>query len=1101
MDDEKKSPAMAAGELEEKLSGQDNFTTVEEFRQSRLAQAEKFFGLLFGKVTGKVWGYLWTKPDRQTIPYFVSDSDERAKMARNAIELADSGLDVYVGVNCVGVKLPHNQRATETTVTVQTATITDIDILGGKHVNTATKKYPPTFDVAKSLLPFQLSMIVDSGYGLHGYCLYSEPVTITDDNRESAKARNEKFLEVIRSRADEFASVVDSVGDLPRILRVPGTYNFKRGAVDAKIVELVEVNDVRFTPDELSNTLEELLPTQDDSLLSEQDGREPAPAVDSQPKQDGQAKATTTKANSSTGDEKKDLPEYDLWRAERMLDIIDPAALSFNDWLAVISSCKNIGMPYNIVDAFNQRDTSRYNAEENFEHWNSKLNSDGIKPLHDIAKRFGYAEYDEWHEYHDREIDIWIKQVETGGDYSRLFDGFRPIKICAGSILNVVDADTKPALETLFVDRDFLNFVTTVAEMIDEPAQIDSSPFGNSEVSIGQVKNALQWLVVVLFRYFNEDTDELKKFIVGKLQAATATGAISFVDDEQFWEGAITQAKIQSSGKDFHFDAKFRSELIACARHSKEFLASLLRFDYPRLENFLRRDFTDIACAELLIDVQKNFLRFDTKQATWYTWRGNFWQAVNVQSLSSIFPLWTPLARKTRAFAEIERFRKYAERDEFAINNPDCTIKTKKVDGKGIKNVTAEKFGRLEKAAKAAHAKFVETGRLENSRSIVNFLTQASGLPSIQIETDDLDKDRFLFNCANVTINLKTMQTYKARQSDLITLSTKTEYNPAATSEVWTDFLSSAIPDENLRDWLQRFFGYCLCGDTAENLFVFIHGVGGSGKTTTLNAINGALGDYAKIFSVDTICENRKQKDGEEPSPALAALRGCRLARSSETKKNRRLDEATIKRWTGSDPLPARELHKPAFEFKPSFKIVVDGNFALRVTDINDDGLRRRLRIVPFDNPPAPDKVDTSLETKLSTPTARSAILNWLVEGWKNYQAKGLKDIPAVMQTALDKFYTANNVMADFLEAHDYQTGDKTDNKYRVQVMDAWKCYQKWQRETPTASMLTRADFVDAFTRATQKDGVEVKLFDNTQYFIGCRLNTTAAYDFFAPPE
>ena len=99
-----------------------------------------------------------------------------------------------------------------------------------------------------------------------------------------------------------------------------------------------------------------------------------------------------------------DSSDYDLFRAELMLDAINPADLSDSDWLAVMSACKNIGVPYAVVDAFNRHDTKRYNAEENFVRWNSAIDpSFNIETLHGIAKRFGYTEKDaqkEWYQLH-----------------------------------------------------------------------------------------------------------------------------------------------------------------------------------------------------------------------------------------------------------------------------------------------------------------------------------------------------------------------------------------------------------------------------------------------------------------------------------------------------------------------------------------------------------------------------------------------------------------------------------------------------------------------------------------------------------------------------
>ncbi|MBR0289516.1 MAG: DUF927 domain-containing protein, partial [Selenomonadaceae bacterium] len=99
-----------------------------------------------------------------------------------------------------------------------------------------------------------------------------------------------------------------------------------------------------------------------------------------------------------------DSADYDLFRAKIMLDAINPADLADSDWFAVISSCKNIGIAYSVVDAWNQRDPERYNEEENKMRWDSATDTDfNIETLHGIAKRFNYSEKDtrrEWYELH-----------------------------------------------------------------------------------------------------------------------------------------------------------------------------------------------------------------------------------------------------------------------------------------------------------------------------------------------------------------------------------------------------------------------------------------------------------------------------------------------------------------------------------------------------------------------------------------------------------------------------------------------------------------------------------------------------------------------------
>ena len=112
---------------------------------------------------------------------------------------------------------------------------------------------------------------------------------------------------------------------------------------------------------------------------------------------------------------------YDLFRAQIMLDTINPAALSDTDWLAAISSCKNIGVPYPDVDAFNRRDPDRYDEQENLVRWDSVDDpSFDIETLHGIAKRFGYEERDarrQWFELHpELSTKISHRPAPMGGD-------------------------------------------------------------------------------------------------------------------------------------------------------------------------------------------------------------------------------------------------------------------------------------------------------------------------------------------------------------------------------------------------------------------------------------------------------------------------------------------------------------------------------------------------------------------------------------------------------------------------------------------------------------------------------------------------------------
>lgn len=114
-------------------------------------------------------------------------------------------------------------------------------------------------------------------------------------------------------------------------------------------------------------------------------------------------------------------PDYDSFRARRMLDVIPLKDLAGSDWLAAMSALKNLGFSYAELDRLNQGGKT-YDEKENRKRFDS-LNDPSftIETLHGIAKRFGYEEKSVWHEFHKNnpappepndKIKIW--QEENG---------------------------------------------------------------------------------------------------------------------------------------------------------------------------------------------------------------------------------------------------------------------------------------------------------------------------------------------------------------------------------------------------------------------------------------------------------------------------------------------------------------------------------------------------------------------------------------------------------------------------------------------------------------------------------------------------------------
>jgi len=279
-------------------------------------------------------------------------------------------------------------------------------------------------------------------------------------------------------------------------------------------------------------------------------------------------------------------------------------------------------------------------------------------------------------------------------------------------------------------------------------------------------------------------------------------------------------------------------------------------------------------------------------------------------------------------------------------------------------------------------------------------LTLAETEPGIATAVAELDRDPYLLDCQNGTLDLRTGELRAHDPADLITRGTDVAYDPAAAAPRWQRFLAEVFDgDGELIAFVHRLVGYALTGDTREHTLAVLHGTGANGKSTAVEVLKLLLGDLAATAAFDTFA--RSQGD-HGPRNDLARLRGARLVTASESGEGRRLDEATVKEVTGGDTIAARFLYGEHFEFRPTFKLLLVTNHRPRV-DGDDDAIWRRLRLIPFETS-FQGREDRHLAATLRAELP--GILAWAVEGCLAWQGDGLGNASAV--TAATRSYRAD---------------------------------------------------------------------------------------------
>ena len=359
-------------------SNADSITIADE-KQSQINETTKFFHLLYSKITASQFAYLWTK-QRGIFSFAISDETQREAMALKAVELSSIGVDVWHSVNPVCVQPSNDKRGDETVVAYQIACVVDIDIRSVAHKGDPTK-LAADFDEAKSFLPFTPSLIIHSGYGLHAYYIFDTPIAITDQNREQLKRRNNLWLDIIRLRAN--GKKIDGVGDLPRVMRTPGTFNYKLGKDNAPLCHIVEDSGLRFAPDDIDKKL---------GAMSLAETQKVQPIA-----------TTPYKFAQTFNEEFVDDKDFNFFRIRRMLDFISPASLTYDEWLAVGMALKNTGCDCSDWENWSRSD-DRFKEGECESKWNG-FNRDGydIGTLYHFAQPNGYDAqniYREWLDLH-----------------------------------------------------------------------------------------------------------------------------------------------------------------------------------------------------------------------------------------------------------------------------------------------------------------------------------------------------------------------------------------------------------------------------------------------------------------------------------------------------------------------------------------------------------------------------------------------------------------------------------------------------------------------------------------------------------------------------
>jgi putative DNA primase/helicase len=279
--------------------------------------------------------------------------------------------------------------------------------------------------------------------------------------------------------------------------------------------------------------------------------------------------------------------------------------------------------------------------------------------------------------------------------------------------------------------------------------------------------------------------------------------------------------------------------------------------------------------------------------------------------------------------------------------------------------------------------------RLRSAGTVASITRLASADSRLIRTPADFDRHRFELNTPDGVVDLRTGTIRNRARDELFLHSTAVVPDESVPTE-FLRFLDSVFrrdtPEATAEvvGFMQRLLGYCLTGEVSEQVFAFLYGVGANGKSTLLDAIAYAMGDYAIRCPGEMLMLSR----GDRHPTEIAQLAGVRLAIANEVSEGAVWDEAKIKMLTGDATLRARLMRQDFFEFPVTHKIVIAANYRpiLRVVD---PAFARRFLLIDFRHRFDGKERDYGLAAKLRDEAA--GILRWLIVGAASWHRESLR--------------------------------------------------------------------------------------------------------------
>ncbi|WP_218711542.1 phage/plasmid primase, P4 family [Arthrobacter sp. BF1] len=355
---------------------------------------------------------------------------------------------------------------------------------------------------------------------------------------------------------------------------------------------------------------------------------------------------------------------------------------------------------------------------------------------------------------------------------------------------------------------------------------------------------------------------------------------------------------------------------------------------------------------------------------------------------------------------------------------------------------------------------------LTSPKGINDILTLAKTDPIMAASPEQFDAGTLELNTPAGIVNLRTGKLTPPTSTKLVKRSTSAAPDFSCATPFYEHLLQDAfVGSPDLSSYFEAMMGVTLLKGQQEQVFMYMFGKAGSGKGTLMNIAKDILGvgesGYAAYVDSAMFVSSRQSQHPTE----LMQFLGARMVISSEITQGQKMDTGKLKRLTGGDSITGRYMGKDFVTFDPTHTLWLMANDRLQVPH-DDQGVWRRLRVLPFDFAKKESEQVSGLYEKIMAEEAPGILARW-VEAAQAYLESGMLTPDSVL-AAREEYKQEQDTVAEWIESK----ADDTDPTFFTRGDALRDSYNNWcrsERKTPLSTGKFGAALAEKGFTATKK--------------------------------